>query len=93
MFKSNRSYLMPYKSGMNNQLLYRWIPLVVILVFVVTGITLKQKNTTLASTNNALVLQNDSILAVNIKLSKEVFKLQRMLDSFAIKNSSARLGN
>jgi len=79
---------------MSNQLLYRWIPLVLIILFVVTGVSLKQKNTKLATANNKLVLQNDSILSVNQQLSKEVTKLQRMLDSFTInRNASVRVGN
>lgn len=78
---------------MNNQLLYRWVPLIVLVLFIVTGITLKHRNNKLAIVNNTLVLQNDSILSVNLQLTKEVSKLQRLLDSFSIKNSSARLGN
>jgi hypothetical protein len=78
---------------MNNQLLYRWIPLLILVLFIVTGITLKHRNNKLAIVNNTLVLQNDSILSVNLQLTKEVSKLQRLLDSFSIKNSAARLGN
>jgi TM2 domain-containing membrane protein YozV len=78
---------------MNNQLLYRWTPVVIFVLFIVTGIILKQRNNKLATANNTLVLQNDSILSVNLQLTKEVSKLQRLLDSFSIKNSSARLGN
>ena len=78
---------------MNNRLLYRWAPIAILVLFVVTGITLKHRNNKLATANNTLVLQNDSILSVNLQLAKEVSKLQHLLDSFSIKNSSARLGN
>ena len=78
---------------MNNRLLYRWTPIAILVLFIVTGIALKQRNNKLATANNTLVLQNDSILSVNLQLTKEVSKLQRLLDSVSIKNSSARLGN
>jgi hypothetical protein len=78
---------------MNNQPLYRWITLTVLMLLVIAGIALKQKNNTLSSKNNILVLQNDSILSVNIQLSKELSKLQRLLDSVGMKSNASRLGN
>lgn len=78
---------------MNSQLLFRWIPIVCILVLVIAGIGLKRKNKSLATHNNVLVLQNDSILSVNLRLSKEVSKLQHIVDSINIQNSSARISN
>jgi hypothetical protein len=78
---------------MNNQPLYRWITLTVLMLLVIAGIALKQRNNTLSSKNNILVLQNDSILSVNIQLSKELSKLQRLLDSVGMKSNASRLGN
>jgi hypothetical protein len=78
---------------MNSQLLFRWIPIVCILILVIAGIGLKQKNKSLANHNTVLVLQNDSILSVNLRLSKEVSKLQHIVDSINIQNSSARINN
>ncbi|WP_162915803.1 hypothetical protein [Paraflavitalea soli] len=48
-----------------------------------------QKNSKLVTRNNSLVLQNDSILSVNLRLSKEITKLQSLLDSIRLSSSSA----
>ena len=78
---------------MNTQPLYRWITILVLVLLVVAGIALKTRNNSLTSKNNILVLQNDSILSVNLQLSKELSKLQRLLDSVGIKSNASRLGN
>jgi hypothetical protein len=92
VFNCNGAFLTPYQTGMNTQPLYRWITIIVLVLLVVAGMTLKQKNSSLTTKNNILVLQNDSILSVNQQLAKELSKLQRLLDSVGIK-SNARLSN
>ncbi|HVK46638.1 MAG TPA: hypothetical protein VM488_02310 [Pseudobacter sp.] len=42
---------------------------------------LKQKHGELALKNKRLMLQNDSILSVNIELEKQLSRLRRSLDS------------
>ncbi|WP_276480712.1 hypothetical protein [Paraflavitalea pollutisoli] len=74
---------------MYNQLFSRWIPLLCLLLVVVAGVSLGQKNSHLVHKNNALVLQNDSILSVNLQLSKELSKLQSTLDSVRMNSASA----
>ena len=70
-------------------LFFRWVPLFCLVLVVIAGVSLGQKNSKLVSKNNTLVLQNDSILSVNLQLSKEISKLQSLLDSVRLKNSSA----
>ena len=77
---------------MKSQLLFRWIPLLCLVLLIIAGISLQQRNVKLSTRNNKLVLLNDSILSVNLELSKEVSKLQHLLDSIRIKNSTAGLG-
>lgn len=74
---------------MYNQLLTRWIPLLCLVLVVIAGVSLGQKNSRLVHKNNALVLQNDSILSVNLQLSKEISKLQSALDSVRMNSASA----
>lgn len=66
---------------MNYRLLFQWIPLCCIVALLVAGAMLKQKNIVLASKNKRMMLQNDSILSVNIELEKQLSKLKRSLDS------------
>ena len=66
---------------MNYRLLIQWIPLCCIIALLIAGAMLKQKNVELASKNKRLMLQNDSILSVNIALEKQLAKLQKSLDS------------
>jgi hypothetical protein len=89
VFNGNKAYLALYYQGMNRQLFFRWFPLLCLILVVAAGISLGQKNSKLVTRNQSLVLQNDSILAVNLRLSKEVSKLQSLLDSIRLKNSSA----
>jgi hypothetical protein len=46
------------------------------------GILLQQQNKQLKESNNKLLLQNDSVLSVNLKLQKDIMVLRRGLDSF-----------
>lgn len=66
---------------MNYRLLFQWIPLTCIIILLVAGAFLKQKNTNLDRQNKKLVLQNDSILSVNIELLKQMTRLKESLDS------------
>lgn len=66
---------------MNYRLLFQWIPLTCIIILLTAGAFLKQKNVELNKKNKKLLLQNDSILSVNIELSKQMTKLQGTLDS------------
>lgn len=66
---------------MNYRLLFQWIPLCCIIALLIAGALLKQKHSDLASKNKRLMLQNDSILSVNIELEKQLSRLQRSLDS------------
>jgi hypothetical protein len=74
---------------MKNQLLFRWVPLLCLVLVVIAGVGLGQKNSRLVTKNNTLILQNDSILSVNLRLSKEISKLQSLLDSIRLNSSSA----
>lgn len=66
---------------MKYRLLFQWIPLCCIIALLVAGAMLKQKNVALEAKNKRLMLQNDSILSVNIELEKHFSKLQKTLDS------------
>lgn len=89
MFNGNKAYLTIDRIGMKSQLLIRWMPLVCLVLVCIAGVTMKHQHSKLISKNNALILQNDSILSVNLQLSKEISKLQSVLDSLRLKNSSA----
>lgn len=89
MFNGNKAYLDIHQPGMNNQIIFRWVPLLCLVLVVIAGVSVGQKNSKLISKNHTLILQNDSILSVNQQLSKEISKLQSMLDSIRLKNSSA----
>lgn len=73
---------------MKHQLFFRWVPLLCLVLVIIAGISLRQRNSKLITRNNRLVLQNDSILSVNLQLSKEISKLQCVLDSLRLKNGS-----
>lgn len=66
---------------MKYRLLFQWIPLCCIVALLVAGGMLKKKNAELVSKTKRLMLQNDSILSVNIALEKQLTKLQRSIDS------------
>jgi len=51
------------------------------VLLLVAGITLQQKNKRLTEANSKLLLQNDSVLSVNLQLHKELLQMQRGLDS------------
>lgn len=89
VFNGNKAYLMLYYQGMNRQIFFRWFSLLCLILVIAAGISLGQKNSKLVTRNHSLILQNDSILAVNLRLSKELSKLQSLLDSIRLKNSSA----
>lgn len=74
---------------MYNQLLFRWVPMLCLVLVIVAGVNLGQKHSKLVHKNNSLILQNDSILSVNQQLSKEISKLQSTLDSVRMNSSSA----
>ena len=66
---------------MNKRLLFQWIPLVCIILLVSAGYYLKKKNDLLGKKNNLLILQNDSILSVNILLEKNLLRQKEHCDS------------
>jgi hypothetical protein len=51
------------------------------IVLVLFALVLQQKNKQLTEFNNKLLLQNDSVLSVNLQLQKNVNCLQHTLDS------------
>lgn len=53
-------------------------------VLAVVGISLNMRNRQLKESNKKLILQNDSILSVNLELAKYSEKLQCQLDSASI---------
>jgi len=55
--------------------------LICVVLLLVAGITLQQKNKRLTEANSKLLLQNDSVLSVNLQLHKELLQMQRGLDS------------
>jgi hypothetical protein len=57
------------------------ILLTCVVVLLVAGIFLQQKNKRLTEANGKLLLQNDSVLSVNLTLQKELTCVQRRLDS------------
>ena len=76
------------KAGMKQQLFFRWVLLLCLVLVIVAGVSLRQRNSKLVTRNNRLILQNDSILSVNLQLSKEISKLQCVLDSLRLKNGA-----
>lgn len=74
---------------MYNQVLFRWVPLLCLVLVIIAGVGVGQKNSRLVHKNHSLILQNDSILSVNLQLSKELSKLQYVVDSIRMKSSSA----
>ncbi|NII24218.1 hypothetical protein HB364_03965 [Pseudoflavitalea sp. X16] len=73
---------------MKHPLFLRWVPLLCLVLVLIAGVTLRQRNSKLVTRNNRLTLQNDSILSVNLQLSKEISKLQCLLDSLRLKNGA-----
>jgi len=65
----------------NNAFIFRGLSCCIALLFAI-GILLQQQNRQLKEANNKLLLQNDSVLSVNLKLQKDVMILKRGLDSF-----------
>lgn len=61
-----------------------WIPVVSIVVLAVVGTSLNIKNHQLMEWNQKLILQNDSILSVNLELAKYSERLQCQLDSASV---------
>ena len=59
-----------------------------VVILVVTALVLHQRNKQLTAFNNKLLLQNDSVLSVNLQLQKDINFLKHDLDSLA--NSDAR---
>lgn len=74
---------------MKNPLFFRWLPLLCVVLLIIAGINLAQKNSNLITRNNTLILQNDSILSVNLQLSRKIAKLQCLLDSLKLKNDGS----
>jgi hypothetical protein len=64
----------------NNTFIFRGLACSIALLFAI-GILLQQQNQQLRETNNKLLLQNDSVLSVNLKLQKDILVLKRGLDS------------
>lgn len=69
------------ETGMNHRLLYQWTLLLCVILLIIAGIVLKQRNEQLVKKNNLLILENDSILSVNILLQKKINHLHHTLDS------------
>jgi len=74
---------------MYNQVLFRWVPLLCLVLVIIASVSLGQKHSRLVHKNNSLILQNDSILSVNQQLSKQLSKLQCAMDSMRMKTASA----
>jgi hypothetical protein len=55
------------------------------------GVLLHQKNKRLTEANNRLLLQNDSVLSVNLQLQKEILTLKQGLDSMEQKGPEQQL--
>jgi hypothetical protein len=55
--------------------------LIFVVLLFIAGVTLQQKNKRLTEVNSKLLLQNDSVLSVNLQLQKELLRVQRGLDS------------
>ena len=54
-----------------------------VFILVVIALVLQQKNKQLIAFNNKLLLQNDSVLSVNLQLQKDINYLKHDLDSLA----------
>lgn len=57
-----------------------------IIVLVALSLLLHQKNKQLTESNNKLLLQNDSVLSVNLQLQKDLNFLKHDLDSLVRSN-------
>ncbi|OQP46962.1 hypothetical protein A4H97_05425 [Niastella yeongjuensis] len=57
-----------------------------LIVFAALAFVLQQKNKRLNEFNNNLVLQNDSVLSVNLQLQKDINSLKHDLDSLLQNN-------
>jgi hypothetical protein len=51
------------------------------VLLLLAGVILQLKNKRLTEANSKLLLQNDSVLSVNLQLQKELLRVQRGLDS------------
>jgi hypothetical protein len=58
-----------------------------VVLLLIAGITLQQKNKRLTETNSRLLLQNDSVLSVNLQLQKELLQMQHGIDSVHLSQS------
>jgi len=65
---------------LNQSVFIRWLAAGAI-VLVLLAFVLQQKNKQLTEFNNKLLLQNDSVLSVNLQLQKDVHCLKHNLDS------------
>ena len=54
-----------------------------VIILLVIAFVLHQKNDQLTDVNNKLLLQNDSVLSVNLQLQKDINFLKHDLDSLA----------
>lgn len=52
-----------------------------VVILLVAGWVLQQKNRHLTEANSKLLLQNDSVLSVNLELQKDLLRMQQGLDS------------
>jgi hypothetical protein len=61
--------------------------LIFVVLLLIAGITLQLKNKRLTEVNSKLLLQNDSVLSVNLQLQKELIRIQHGLDSMHLSRS------
>ncbi|MFT3826688.1 MAG: hypothetical protein QM731_22390 [Chitinophagaceae bacterium] len=69
---------------------FQWIPVLLVLMLITAGIGLKQRNNYLHKKNNELLLQNDSILSVNLQLERQMTEMKKKLDSMSKLRKPAR---
>ena len=55
--------------------------MVTVVLLLIAGFILQQKNMRLTEANSKLLLQNDSVLSVNLQLQKDLLHIQRGVDS------------
>jgi hypothetical protein len=60
---------------------WQWLMGITVVTLIIAAVYLKQQNDHLVKENRHLILQNDSVLSVNLEMGKNIAAMRQLLDS------------